>query len=78
MFNLKNFFQSVGIDKCEIPDLTKAPSSLIDALEQHLISLDGQKTSNSQGSRVGSPTQGWVHSFMFDKIYFKLLKCEFF
>nr|XP_034335476.1 clathrin coat assembly protein AP180-like isoform X9 [Crassostrea gigas] len=38
--------QSVGIDKSDIPDLakdTKAPSSLLDALEQHYQSLEGKK-----------------------------------
>nr|1HX8_A Chain A, SYNAPSE-ENRICHED CLATHRIN ADAPTOR PROTEIN LAP [Drosophila melanogaster]1HX8_B Chain B, SYNAPSE-ENRICHED CLATHRIN ADAPTOR PROTEIN LAP [Drosophila melanogaster] len=31
--------ENVGIDKGDIPDLTKAPSSLLDALEQHLATL---------------------------------------
>ncbi|XP_023222585.1 phosphatidylinositol-binding clathrin assembly protein LAP-like isoform X10 [Centruroides sculpturatus] len=35
--------ENVGIDKGDIPDLTKAPSSLLDALEQHLASLEGKK-----------------------------------
>ncbi|GAB6032846.1 hypothetical protein CHUAL_012048 [Chamberlinius hualienensis] len=35
--------ESVGIDKGDIPDLTKAPSSLLDALEQHLATLEGRK-----------------------------------
>nr|XP_034335486.1 phosphatidylinositol-binding clathrin assembly protein-like isoform X19 [Crassostrea gigas] len=35
--------QSVGIDKSDIPDLAKAPSSLLDALEQHYQSLEGKK-----------------------------------
>ncbi|KAK4876902.1 hypothetical protein RN001_009408 [Aquatica leii] len=39
--------ENVGIDRGDIPDLTKAPSSLLDALEQHLNSLDGKKASNS-------------------------------
>lgn len=33
----------MGIDKGEIPDLTKAPSSLLEALEQHLATLEGRK-----------------------------------
>ena len=33
----------VGIDKDEIPDLRRAPSSLIDALEQHLQNLESNK-----------------------------------
>lgn len=45
--------EAVGIDKGEIPDLTKAPSSLLEALEQHLASLEGKKlTSNSKQSSV--------------------------
>lgn len=35
--------ENVGIDKGEIPDLTKAPSSLLEALEQHLHSMEGNK-----------------------------------
>lgn len=46
------YFQNVGIDKGDIPDLTKAPSSLLDALEQHLASLEGKK-----GSAANTPTQ---------------------
>ncbi|CAG7728171.1 unnamed protein product [Allacma fusca] len=45
--------EAVGIDKGEIPDLTKAPSSLLDALEQHLASLEGKKlNSTSKQSSV--------------------------
>ncbi|XP_073980824.1 phosphatidylinositol-binding clathrin assembly protein lap isoform X9 [Rhodnius prolixus] len=44
--------ENVGIDKGEIPDLTKAPSSLLDALEQHLAALEGKK-----GSAANTPTQ---------------------
>ncbi|GLV36028.1 like-AP180 [Carabus blaptoides fortunei] len=32
--------ENIGIDKGDIPDLTKAPNSLLDALEQHLASLE--------------------------------------
>lgn len=44
--------QNVGIDKGDIPDLTKAPSSLLDALEGHLATLEGRKT-----SAANTPTQ---------------------
>ncbi|XP_050300728.1 phosphatidylinositol-binding clathrin assembly protein LAP isoform X2 [Anthonomus grandis grandis] len=37
--------ENVGIDKGDIPDLTKAPSSLLDALEQHYNHLEGKKSS---------------------------------
>ncbi|KAL5011159.1 hypothetical protein ScPMuIL_013464 [Solemya velum] len=35
--------ENVGIDKGDIPDLAKAPASLLDALEQHLNALEGKK-----------------------------------
>lgn len=35
--------QQVGIDQGDSPDLTQAPSSLLEALEQHLASLEGRK-----------------------------------
>ncbi|XP_059913078.1 phosphatidylinositol binding clathrin assembly protein a isoform X12 [Gadus macrocephalus] len=43
--------QQVGIDRGDIPDLSQftvcAPSSLLDALEQHLASLEGKKVKDS-------------------------------
>ncbi|XP_037962529.2 phosphatidylinositol-binding clathrin assembly protein LAP isoform X2 [Plutella xylostella] len=42
--------ENVGIDKGDIPDLTKAPSSLLDALEGHLATLEGKR------SAAGTPT----------------------
>ncbi|CAB3372100.1 Hypothetical predicted protein [Cloeon dipterum] len=50
--------ENVGIDKGDIPDLTKAPSSLLDALEQHLAALEGRK-----GSAANTPTQGASSAF---------------
>eukprot|EP00105_Crassostrea_gigas_P037770 XP_019921918.1 PREDICTED: phosphatidylinositol-binding clathrin assembly protein isoform X17 [Crassostrea gigas] len=49
--------QSVGIDKSDIPDLAKAPSSLLDALEQHYQSLEGKKgvTTPVSGSNLYIP-----------------------
>ncbi|XP_055691045.1 phosphatidylinositol-binding clathrin assembly protein LAP isoform X21 [Lutzomyia longipalpis] len=44
--------ENMGIDKGELPDLTKAPSSLLDALEGHLAFLEGKK-----GSAANTPTQ---------------------
>ncbi|XP_052707779.1 phosphatidylinositol-binding clathrin assembly protein LAP-like isoform X11 [Crassostrea angulata] len=61
----KNPQQSVGIDKSDIPDLAKglknnansAPSSLLDALEQHYQSLEGKKgvTTPVSGSNLYIP-----------------------
>ncbi|KAE8603045.1 hypothetical protein XENTR_v10014207 [Xenopus tropicalis] len=45
--------EQVGIDKGDIPDLTQAPSSLLETLEQHLNTLEGKKPGSSEGS--GSP-----------------------
>ncbi|XP_022241164.1 phosphatidylinositol-binding clathrin assembly protein-like isoform X2 [Limulus polyphemus] len=39
--------ENIGIDKGDIPDLTKAPSSLLDSLEQHLATLEGKKATPS-------------------------------
>ncbi|XP_055528603.1 phosphatidylinositol-binding clathrin assembly protein LAP isoform X9 [Wyeomyia smithii] len=50
--------ENVGIDKGDLPDLTKAPSSLLDALEQHLATLEGKK-----GSAANTPTQTANSSF---------------
>ncbi|XP_022127247.2 phosphatidylinositol-binding clathrin assembly protein LAP isoform X8 [Pieris rapae] len=44
--------ENVGIDKGDIPDLTRAPSSLLDALEGHLATLEGKR-----GSAANTPTQ---------------------
>ncbi|XP_041418985.1 clathrin coat assembly protein AP180 isoform X13 [Xenopus laevis] len=51
--------EQVGIDKGDIPDLTQAPNSLLETLEQHLNTLEGKKPgSDGSGSPVGksSPT----------------------
>lgn len=44
--------ENIGIDKGDIPDLTKAPSSLLEALEAHLNVLEGKKS-----SAANTPTQ---------------------
>lgn len=38
--------EAVGIDKGDIPDLTRAPSSLLDALESHLAAMDSSSGSS--------------------------------
>ncbi|XP_069462431.1 clathrin coat assembly protein AP180 [Ambystoma mexicanum] len=47
--------EQVGIDKGDIPDLTQAPSSLMETLEQHLNTLEGKKSGRNQGSGDPSP-----------------------
>lgn len=49
--------ESVGIEKGDIPDLAKAPSSLLEALEGHLAALEGRKP-GQPGSGGTTPTQG--------------------
>jgi hypothetical protein len=46
--------ESVGIDKGDIPDLTKAPSSLLEALEAHLASLEGRKPGSGGTTPTGN------------------------
>ncbi|KAI1234799.1 hypothetical protein IHE44_0003179 [Lamprotornis superbus] len=47
--------EQVGIDQGDIPDLTQAPSSLLEALEQHLASVEGKKTKEvSAASRANA------------------------
>ncbi|XP_041109186.1 clathrin coat assembly protein AP180-like isoform X14 [Polyodon spathula] len=50
--------EQVGIEKGDIPDLTYAPSSLLETLEQHLNTLEGKKQGNNEESSPvkGSPT----------------------
>ncbi|KAI6078275.1 Phosphatidylinositol-binding clathrin assembly protein-like isoform X2 [Aix galericulata] len=51
--------EQVGIDQGDIPDLTQAPSSLLEALEQHLASLEGKKTKEvSAASRASALSMG--------------------
>ncbi|KAH9410252.1 hypothetical protein TYRP_010010 [Tyrophagus putrescentiae] len=49
--------ENVGIDKGEIPDLTKAPSSLLDAMEQHLAQLEGKKPGTTTSTSNGENTE---------------------
>ncbi|NWU60536.1 PICAL protein, partial [Pterocles burchelli] len=47
--------EQVGIDQGDIPDLTQAPSSLLEALEQHLASVEGKKAKEvSAASRASA------------------------
>ncbi|KAJ8967833.1 hypothetical protein NQ317_005867 [Molorchus minor] len=54
--------ENVGIDKGDIPDLTKAPSSLLDALEQHFNHLEGKKSSGNTSQSQSSNNQKNVKS----------------
>ncbi|XP_055346617.1 phosphatidylinositol-binding clathrin assembly protein LAP-like [Paramacrobiotus metropolitanus] len=53
--------ENVGIPKGEIPDLTKAPASLLDALEQHLENLEGGKKPVTPPGG-GVPGSGSIHT----------------
>ncbi|KAL0994564.1 hypothetical protein UPYG_G00124060 [Umbra pygmaea] len=54
--------EQVGIDRGDIPDLSQAPSSLLDALEQHLASLDGKKVKESTAASRASTLSNAVSS----------------
>ena len=49
--------ESSGMDKSEIPDLTKAPSSLLEALESHVNGPDATRRMNSS-SNVAAASNG--------------------
>lgn len=42
--------EAVGVDKGDIPDLTRAPSSLLDALEAHCASMESQNSTSAPSS----------------------------
>ncbi|XP_013783640.1 phosphatidylinositol-binding clathrin assembly protein LAP-like isoform X2 [Limulus polyphemus] len=48
--------ENVGVDKGDIPDLTKAPGSLLEALEQHLAALEGKKGAPSVSATTARGT----------------------
>ncbi|XP_036378892.1 phosphatidylinositol-binding clathrin assembly protein-like isoform X2 [Megalops cyprinoides] len=54
--------EQVGIDQGDIPDLTQAPSSLLEALEQHLASLEGKKTKEFTAASRASTLSSAVSS----------------
>ncbi|XP_076832237.1 phosphatidylinositol binding clathrin assembly protein b isoform X7 [Brachyhypopomus gauderio] len=58
--------EQVGIDRGDIPDLSQftvcAPSSLLDALEQHLASLEGKKVKDSTVASRASTLSNAVSS----------------
>ncbi|KAG7515160.1 phosphatidylinositol-binding clathrin assembly protein-like isoform X8 [Solea senegalensis] len=58
--------EAMGIDRGDIPDLSQftvcAPSSLLDALEQHLASLEGKKVKDSTAASRASTLSNAVSS----------------
>ncbi|XP_068164969.1 phosphatidylinositol-binding clathrin assembly protein isoform X1 [Antennarius striatus] len=54
--------EQVGIDQGEITDLSQAPSSLLEALEQHLASLEGKKTKELNADARASTLSSAVSS----------------
>ncbi|KAM8741685.1 phosphatidylinositol binding clathrin assembly protein a isoform 1-T3 [Acanthopagrus schlegelii] len=54
--------EQVGIDRGDIPDLSQAPSSLLDALEQHLASLEGKKVKDSTAASRATTLSNAVSS----------------
>lgn len=66
--------ENIGIDKGDIPDLTRAPNSLLDALEQHLASLEGntptaaanQKNLKSGVSALSNTSNAFAASNQFE------------
>merc|ERR1712136_735407 len=53
--------QRMGVDKGEVPELSKAPSSLLEALESHLANLEGRKVGSPSAT---TPTGGAVAASM--------------
>ncbi|KAM4797159.1 phosphatidylinositol-binding clathrin assembly protein isoform 6-T6 [Rhinophrynus dorsalis] len=54
--------EQVGIDRGDIPDLSQAPSSLLEALEQHLASLEGKKIKDSTAASRATTLSNAVSS----------------
>ncbi|KAL7857958.1 hypothetical protein AOLI_G00180600 [Acnodon oligacanthus] len=50
--------EQIGVDKNDIPDISYAPSSILESLETHMNSLEGKKGSPTKGSPTNnvSPT----------------------
>lgn len=46
--------EKFGIDKQDIPDLARAPSSLLEALESHLANLEGRKPGSTTSPAAGA------------------------
>jgi len=60
MAKIQDFFkvaENVGIDKGDMPNLTEAPSSLLEALQEHLNSLEGKKSGTVSPTTPVSQTE---------------------
>jgi len=69
--------ESVGVDKGEVPELSKAPSSLLEALESHLANLEGRKVgSPSATTPTGGASAAAPHAAQSEKITQQLIKEE--
>lgn len=55
--------ETVGIDKGDIPDLAKAPSSLLEALEEHLKSLESAKKTGQPAPKVAAKITSEINTF---------------
>ncbi|XP_077445685.1 phosphatidylinositol-binding clathrin assembly protein isoform X2 [Stigmatopora argus] len=62
--------EEVGIDQGDIPDLSQAPSSLLEALEQHLASLEGKKTKELNADARASTLSSAVSCLAFADVSF--------
>jgi hypothetical protein len=47
--------KSAGMDKGDIPDLAKAPGSLLEALEAHLATLENKKSTSTAQLTTSTP-----------------------
>lgn len=71
VFAMLKVAEEVGIDKGDIPELTKAPSSLLESLQQHYDSLDDKKAprklSNLQPNQLGVSDNNSISSKVVSK-----------
>ncbi|CAF2062797.1 unnamed protein product [Rotaria magnacalcarata] len=65
--NFLKVAETSGMERSEIPDLSRAPSSLLEALENHLAHMEGKKISQTSISR--QQTEQDLKSFSRDLIF---------
>uniref|UniRef100_A0A914HP86 ENTH domain-containing protein n=1 Tax=Globodera rostochiensis TaxID=31243 RepID=A0A914HP86_GLORO len=63
--------ESVGIDRGEVPDLTRAPASLLEALESHLFAMEGGRgpVSSAQAQSVQQMVSQQIHSVCQEQLF---------